>query len=151
MLNLGYVGRIDIGGERAGIFCHRSLPLCDGHLEIAGLLIDLAEMIVNCGVCVDTLICLTQVFFCESVLAGLVIGPSERVQKRAILRIEIDRFADQGEGFRKLNTAVGQHIAEIIQDGCVLGVDGQGFAELRFGFVVAFLAVEEGSTQEDDI
>ena len=50
VLHLGDVGRIGIGRQRVRILGHRPLPLRDRHLQLAGLLVDLAQMIVDGGV-----------------------------------------------------------------------------------------------------
>ena len=108
-------------------------------------------MIVNGRVGVDPLIRLAQIFFCQSILTGFVVRPTERIQKRAILRIEIDSFADQCERFGKTNTTIGEHIAEIVQDRRILRIDDKRFTKLSLGKIVLFLPVVERSSQERDV
>ena len=102
-------------------------------LELAGLLVDLAEVVVDGGVGVDALVGLAEVLFGEGVLAGLEVDPAERIEVGVVLGIELDGLLDHGEGFGELDAAVGEHVAEVVENGGVIGVDGEGLAELGFG------------------
>src|SRR5580704_10420405 len=108
-------------------------------------------MIVNSRVSVDALVRLTQVLFSKGELTQLVIDPAERVEEGAVLRIKVDGLANHRESFGEPDTAIGQHIAEIIQDGGILRVDRKGLAKLYLSFVVSLLPIIESAAQERDV
>src|SRR3984885_14828840 len=108
-------------------------------------------MIVNGRVSVDALVRFTQVLFRKGELAQLVIDPAERIEEGAVLRIKVHSLANHRESFREPDTAIGQHVAKVVQNGGVLRVDIEGLAELCLSFVVPLLAVVEGAAQESDV
>ena len=151
VLHLGDVGWIGVCGQRASVLGHGPLPLGYGQLQFAGLLVDLAEMIVDGGVGVDALVGLAEVLFGQGVLARLEVDPAERVEIGAVLRVEFDGLADHGQGLGQMHAAIGEHVAEVVEDGRVLGIDREGLAELSLGLVVELLAVVERAAEEVDV
>ena len=79
-----------------------------------------------------------------------VIDPAETVQVGAILGFQLERAGDQLLGFVEAHTAVGVHVAEIVQRAGIVGVQLQHFAELGFGAVVILNALVHGAAHEID-
>ncbi len=117
-------------------------------LQVAGLLVDLAEMIVDRGVGVAALVRLAQVLFGQRILTRLEVDPAQRIEIGVVLRFEIDRLANQGERFGEPDAAIGEHVAEIVEYGRVLRIDGQSLAELSLGLVVHLLTVVERAPEK---
>ena len=135
--------RVCVRGQRTRILRHRPLPLGDRHLQVARLLVDLSEMVVDRRVGVGPFVGLAEILFGQRILARLEVHPSERVEKRAVLRIKFDGLANHHERFGQPHAAIGKHVAEVVQDGWVLRVDREGLPELRLRRVVHLLTVVE--------
>ena len=65
---------------------------------------------------------LAQVLFRHIVVAQLEVGPAQRIQIGAILRIELHGLLDVSQGFFEADATVGQHVAQIVQGDGVVGM-----------------------------
>jgi hypothetical protein len=144
VLHLGYVGGIGVGGQ--GVWrtrsCERS-HWATSQLQLAGLLVDFAEMVVDAGVGAGAVDGLAQVLFRQGILAHLEVDPAERIEEGAVLRVESTAFLIMASELREIDAAIGEHVAEIVEDGRVLRVDDERLAVLGFGLVVLLLAVSD--------
>src|SRR5581483_3160057 len=105
-------------------------------------------MVLNGGIAAHVLRGFGQVLFGHIVLAHLEVGPAERVEIGSVCGIQVHGFLDERDGFVQLGSAIGKHITEIIQSGCILCVGGENLAELRFRVVVFFLPFVGRAAQE---
>ena len=68
------------------------LPLRRSKANASGLLVEIAEVVVDGGIGLIALHGLAQVFFGQFILAQLEVGPAERVEVGAVHRFDVQRL-----------------------------------------------------------
>ena len=100
------------------------------------------------GIGIDFLRSLQQVVFRHLIFSQAEVSPAEGIEIGAVAGIEIHRPLDVSQRFFELHILVGQHIAQIIQRGSMIGIAGDYLLELFFRFGVALLALKSGAAEE---
>src|SRR6266705_3063099 len=108
-------------------------------------------MLLHGGIGTHTRRCLGQTLFREIVFALLEVGPAERVQIGAAVRLDGQSLFDVVQRFVELYAAVGIHVAEIVEGGSALRCNGQDLSELSFGLFVFLLPLVGIAAQEVNV
>src|ERR1019366_10252716 len=102
LLHPRHIRRIDFGGNGAVPLGERSLPIARGQLEASGLLVQIAEVVVDGGIGIDFLRSLQQIFFRQFIFSQPEISPADGIEIGAVGGIEIDGALDESERFFEL-------------------------------------------------
>src|ERR1043166_2938969 len=84
-----------------------------------------AIVFLDYGVGVQLLRCAAQALFGEVELVGLEVGPPEAVEKRPVVRLELQRLLHERHRLVEALAPLREHVAEIVQRRGVLGVARQ--------------------------